>query len=56
MNIISETTVTNVNGEQFKLSDYLMYGTVEEQNSAFADTTAAIAAVTDAIPLSAYSD
>ena len=56
MSIISETAATNVNGGPFKLSDYLMYGTVEGQNSAFSDRTAAIDAVTDAKPLSAYSD
>ena len=55
MNIASETTATSVLGNQFKLSQYLKYGVVENQTSAFANRSAAIAAVTDPTTLSDYS-
>ena len=55
MNIVSETEATNVNGDKFKLSQYLQYGVVEGQQSAFADRNAAIAAVTNPTSLAAYS-
>ena len=55
MNIVSETDATNVNGETFKLSQYLQYGVVEGQQSAFADRSAAIAAVENPTSLAGYS-
>ena len=55
MNIASETTATSVLGNQFKLSQYLKYGVVANQTSAFANRSAAIAAVTDPTALSGYS-
>ena len=50
INIIGETKATNVNGEIFKLSDYIMFNIVEDvnpENSAFADREAAIDAADD---------
>ena len=55
MNIVSENDATNVNGETFKLSQYLQYGVVENQNEAFADRNAAIAAVENPTSLAGYS-
>lgn len=55
MNIASETTATSVLGNQFKLSQYLKYGMVAEQDTPFADRSAAIAAVTEPTTLSDYS-
>ena len=55
MNIVSENDATNVNGETFKLSQYLQYGVVEGQQSAFADRSAAIAAVENPTSLAGYS-
>lgn len=55
MNIVSEPEATNVNGDKFKLSQYLQYGVVEGQQSAFADRNAAIAAVANPTSLAAYS-
>ncbi|MGN0441531.1 MAG: right-handed parallel beta-helix repeat-containing protein [Acutalibacteraceae bacterium] len=55
MNIANETTAKNVAGEDFKLSQYLKYGVVENQTAAFADRATAIAAVTDPTALSGYS-
>lgn len=50
INIIGETKATNVNGEIFKLSDYIMFNIVENVNpetDAFADRKAAIDAADD---------
>ena len=55
MNIVSENDATNVNGETFKLSQYLQYGVVEDQKEAFADRNAAIAAVENPTSLAGYS-
>ena len=55
MNITKDTTATNVAGEEFKLSQYLKYGVVADQQAAFADRAAAIAAVTNPTALSDYS-
>lgn len=52
MNIASETTATSVLGNQFKLSQYLKYGVVAEQDTPFADRSAAIAAVIEPKALS----
>ncbi len=55
MNIVAETEPTNVNGDKFKLSQYLQYGVVEGQATAFADRDAAIAAVQNPAALADYS-
>lgn len=55
MNIVSEPEATNVNGDKFKLSQYLQYGVVEGQQSAFADRNAAIAAVANPTSLANYT-
>lgn len=52
INIASETTAKNVAGEDFKLSQYLKYGVVINRDTAFADRSAAIAAVTEPKALS----
>lgn len=54
--LTGETVGTNVNGERFKLSDYLMFDIVENidgKTAAFADRAAAIAACPDAKTLRA---
>lgn len=53
--VAGETAGTNVAGESFKLSDYLMFGAVEGQDTKFASRGAAIAAVTNPASLSNYS-
>ena len=55
INITNETPSTNVNGEQFLLSDYLQYGVVDGQNTAFATRAEAIAAVQNPSSLSTYT-
>ena len=55
MNIVSETDATNVNGDKFKLSQYLQYGVVESQNEAFANRDEAIKAVQNPTSLADYS-
>ena len=55
LNITSETPGTNVNGEQFLLSDYLQYGVVDEQDTAFATRAEAIAAVKNPVSLDTYT-
>ena len=58
INIISETAGVNVAGEEFLLSDYLMFGVKEisadedKKPATYADRDAAVAAVTDAKKLS----
>ena len=55
INIISETEGVNTAGEAFKLSDYIMFGVVENVNgetNAFATREDAIAAVTEEKALS----
>ena len=51
LNITSETPGTNVNGAQFLLSDYLQYGVVDGQDTAFATRAEAIAAVKNPVSL-----
>ena len=51
VNIISETMGINVDGDKFKLSNYIEFGAVET-NIAFANRDAARAAVTDATIIS----
>ena len=51
LNITSETPGTNVNGEQFLLSDYLQYGVVDGRDTAFATRAEAIAAVQNSVSL-----
>ncbi len=51
LNITSETPGTNVNGAQFLLSDYLQYGVVDGQDTAFATRADAIAAVKNPVSL-----
>lgn len=56
INIVSETVGVNVAGEEFKLSDYIMFGVVEDVNGesdAFATREDAIAAVANAQKISA---
>ncbi len=53
INIVSETEGTNMAGDPFKLSDYIMFGVVEGQQPSFADRDAAVAAVTGAQKISA---
>ena len=55
LNITSETPGTNVNGEQFLLSDYLQYGVVDGRDTAFATRADAIAAVQNPAPLDTYT-
>ncbi|RAQ30069.1 hypothetical protein DPQ25_00740 [Hydrogeniiclostridium mannosilyticum] len=55
MNIDSETEATNVNGETFKLSQYLKYGVVEDQKMAFDNRDAAVSAVKNPAALTEYS-
>ena len=55
INITNETPGTNENGEQFLLSDYLQYGVVDGQNTAFATRAEAIAAVQNPVSLDTYS-
>lgn len=55
MNIVSETTATNVAGEDFKLSEHLKYGIVES-DTVYEDRDAARNAVTNALPLADYSE
>ena len=56
VNIISEKAGVNVAGEEFKLSDYIQFGVVENVNGksgAYANREAAVAAVTGAKKISA---
>ena len=56
VNIVSEKTGVNVAGEEFKLSDYIQFGVVENVNGesgAYANREAAVAAVTGAKKISA---
>ena len=56
INIVSETAGVNVAGEPLTLSDYIMFGVVEDVNGetgAYTDRTAAVAAVTEAKKISA---
>jgi predicted ribosomally synthesized peptide with SipW-like signal peptide len=56
VNIVSEKAGVNVAGEEFKLSDYIQFGVVENVNGesgAYANREAAVAAVTDAKKISA---
>ena len=55
LNITSETPGTNVDGEQFLLSDYLQYGVVNGRDTAFATRAEAIAAVQNPAPLDTYT-
>ena len=55
INITNETPGTNENGEQFLLSDYLQYGVVDGQDTAFATRAEAIAAVQNPAPLDTYT-
>ena len=55
LNITSETPGTNVDGEQFLLSDYLRYGVVDGRDTAFATRAEAIAAVQNPAPLDTYT-
>ena len=52
MNILSETTGVNVNGQTFNLSDELQYGAVLNQSVPFANRDVAIDAVTSPVALS----
>ena len=45
VNVANEVSGTNVNGESFKLSNYIKMGVVENQSTSFADRNAARAAV-----------
>ena len=53
--VANETPGTNVDGETFNLSDYLMFGAVEGQNTKFATRDAALAAVPSAAALNDYT-
>ena len=53
--VANETPGTNVDGETFNLSDYLMFGAVEGQNTKFATRDAALAAVPSATALNDYT-
>lgn len=55
VNVVSETEGTNVAGETFKLSDYLVFGQAEGQNAAFANREAAWEAAGTAMGLKDYS-
>ena len=55
VNVANEVSGTNVNGESFKLSDYIKMGVVENQSMSFADRNAARAAVTDAGNIATYT-
>ena len=52
MNILSETTGVNVDGQTFNLSDELQYGAVLNQSVPFANRDVAIDAVTSPVALS----
>ena len=54
--VADETSGTNVDGEAFNLSDYLMFDAVEGQNTKFATRDAALAAVPSATPLNDYTN
>ncbi len=47
VDVISETEAVNVYGEEFKLSQYLQFGLVDDQDAAFESRDAAIDAVTE---------
>ena len=49
--ILNETTGTNINGEKFKLSDYIMFAVVDGLHT-YADRGEAIAAAAGAAPIS----
>ena len=51
ISVASETAGKNVNGDSFKLSDYVEYGLIEEVSAAYADRATARAAVVDASKL-----
>ena len=53
VNIVAETAGVNVEGKEFKLSDYIYMGAVEDASTAFASREAARAAVTGAKAISA---
>ena len=55
VNVANEVSGTNVNGESFKLSDYIKMGVVENQSTSFADRNAARTAVTDAGNIATYT-
>ena len=48
VNIVEEIGSINVAGKEFKLSDYIEFGVVENVTAAYADRETAVAAVTDA--------
>ena len=53
INVKSETPAKNVEDKEFKLSDHIQFGIVEDQATAFASRAAAVAAVTNGKPLNA---
>ena len=53
VNIVSETAGINVAGESFKLSDYIYFDMVEDQEPEFADRDAAMAYATETTKISA---
>ena len=53
VNILSETGSVNVNGDDFRLSDYIEFAAIEGVESRYADREAARSAVTNASILSA---
>ena len=55
VNVANEVSGTNVNGESFKLSDYIKMGVVEGQSEAFTSRALARAAVTDAGNIATYT-
>ena len=55
VNIANEVSGTNVNGESFKLSDYIKMGVVEGQSEAFTSRALARTAVTDAGNIATYT-
>ena len=55
VNVANEVSGTNVNGESFKLSDYIKMGVVEGQSEAFTSRALARTAVTDAGNIATYT-
>ncbi len=51
--VASETAGINVNGDRFKLSEYIEFGIVNDRSEKFEDRNAARAAVKDSKPISA---
>ena len=56
LDVVAETSARNVYGEEFKLSSYLKFGLVLDQQTAFTGRDAAISAVTEPKTLADYTE